>query len=86
MLSRLKPWVKLTIVVGGYALALLLGVAAVAVNMARTNEVHQSASGGMTAFGDALLFLAVFVVAAIPPTVAALFFIVSWWRARRARR
>ena len=82
-LLRLRPAAKVGIVVGGYVLAVAVALAAVRIYIASTGSLDRQVSGGMTAFGDALFFLAVFGVAAIPPTVTALLFLVSWWRARR---
>lgn len=82
-LSRLRPTAKAAIVAGGYGLALVIAGVAVRLSITATSQVDRQASSGMTAFGDALFFLAVFAVAAIPPTAAALFFLVTWWRARR---
>ena len=70
--------------VGGYVLALLLAWATVTVHIALTDGPDRQASSGMSAFGDALLFLALFGVAAIPPTGAALYFARPYhasWRA-----
>ena len=63
-------------VAGGYVAAFLIASAVVAVRVATTNtpEVEQ-ASSGMYAAGDAFLFVAVFGVAALVPTGAALFFL-----------
>ena len=74
---------KIAIVVAGYVAALLLGFAAGAVNSATTNAADRVASSGMSAFGDSLLFLAVFAVAAVPATGAAIFFLKDhrwFWR------
>jgi hypothetical protein len=49
--------------------------AAVAIRVATTSGPDAQASSGMYAFGDALLFVAVFGVCALVPTGAALFFL-----------
>lgn len=55
--------------------AVLVASAVVALHVATTSGPDAQASSGMYAFGDALLFLAVFTVAALVPTGAALFFL-----------
>ncbi|MGE3743646.1 MAG: hypothetical protein AB7I59_29580 [Geminicoccaceae bacterium] len=53
----------------GYAVAAALGVAAVWLHGVLSRLPEPEATGGMAAFGDLVLFLAVFSVAAVPPTV-----------------
>jgi hypothetical protein len=67
--------VKSGAVVAGYVIAVLAASAAVAVRVAHTSGPDSQASAGMYAFGDGLLFLAVFGVVAILPTGLALFFL-----------
>jgi hypothetical protein len=69
--------VKIAIVAGGYLLAFLVASAAVALHAALTNQSVAQASGGMSAFGDLVLFVIVFGAAAVVPTGAALFFLLS---------
>lgn len=64
---------KIGMVVAGYAVAFLFAFAVVAFYAAYVSGPDLGSSG-MYAFGDGLLFLAVFAVAAILPTGAALFF------------
>jgi hypothetical protein len=71
----LKPFTKVAVVTGGYIAAVLLAAAAVAIRLASTSGPDAQASSGMYAFGDALLFVGVFGVAALGPTGAALFFL-----------
>jgi hypothetical protein len=71
----MKPVFKVTVVASGYIAALLLASAVVAIRLANTNGPDAQASSGMYAFGDALLFVAVFGVSALVPTGAALFFL-----------
>src|SRR5882762_1425840 len=59
----------------GYIAAFLVASAAVAIRLANTSGPDAQASSGMYAFGDAVLFVAVFGVAALVPTGAALFFL-----------
>lgn len=69
----MKLRLKLGVIAGGYVAAFLIASAAVAIRLANTSGPDAQASSGMYAFGDALLFLAVFVVVALLPTGAALF-------------
>jgi hypothetical protein len=66
---------KVGVVVGGYVAAFLVASAAVGIRLANTSGPDAQASSGMYAAGDALLFAAVFGVAALVPTGAALFFL-----------
>lgn len=56
----------------GYVLAALVGAAAVAVRVALTSDAAAQVSSGMLAFADLVLFVGVFGVLAIVPTVMAL--------------
>jgi hypothetical protein len=84
MMSRFsKPIVRVAVVGGGYLAAVLIASAAVAINVAGTSGPDRQGASGMYAFGDSMLFLGVFGIAAIPPTGAALYFLRSWrgfWR------
>lgn len=71
----LKPFLKLAVVVGGYIAAFLVASVAVAIRLANTSGPDAQASSGMYAFGDAVLFVAVFGVSALVPTGAALLFL-----------
>ena len=74
---------KIAWVAGGYLAAFLTACAVVAIYIASTDGPDRIASGGMYAFGDLLLFLAVFAIASVPATGAALFFLranSSFWR------
>ena len=68
-------WTKLLLVSGGYAAAVVIAAVAVAARVLLQPDEDGSASGGMAAFGDALFFLGVFGIAAVPATVAALVFL-----------
>lgn len=57
----------------GYVAAMLIASAAVAVRVANTSHAEAQASSGMYAFGDTVLFVTVFGIAALVPTGAALF-------------
>lgn len=69
-------------ILAGYAVAPLLGWAAVGLNglVSPVDPAVAAASSGMAAAGDALLFLAVTGLAALVPT-----FLVAraWWRRSR---
>jgi len=71
----MKPLLKVGIVAGGYVAAFLLASLVVALRVAAEDPADVQASGGMYAFGDAMLFATVFGVAALVPTGAALFFL-----------
>jgi hypothetical protein len=71
----MKPLLKVAVIAGGYIAAFLMASAAVAIHVANTSGPEAQASSGMYAFGDAVLFVAVFGVAALVPTGAALFFL-----------
>jgi hypothetical protein len=71
----MKSSLKVTMVAGGYIAAFLLASGAVAVRMANTSGPDAQAAGGMYAFGDAVVFIAVFGVFALLPTGGALYFL-----------
>jgi hypothetical protein len=80
----MHPFAKFALVAGGYVLAFLVASAAVGVRIAATSGPVAQASSGMYAFGDSILFVAVFGVLALVPTGAALFFLRSYprfWKA-----
>lgn len=94
-----KIFSKIAVVAGGYIAAFLVAATAVAIRIANTSGPDAQASSGMYAFGDALLFVAVFGVSALGPTGAALSSSgpivasgpcsrhwVSRWRSRGSRR
>jgi hypothetical protein len=77
----------IAVVAAGYAAAMLVAAAAVSIRIANTSVPDAEASGGMHAFGDALLFVWVFGVVSLLPTGAALLFLRtcrSFWRALSA--
>jgi len=71
----MKGSFKVGVVAIGYIVAILIAAAAVAIRVANTSGPDAQASSGMYAFGDALLFVAVFGISALVPTAAALFFL-----------
>lgn len=71
----MRPLAKAGLVGAGYIGALALASVVVAVHLAVTSGPDRQGSSGMSAFGDGLLFLAVFGVAATVPSAAVLFFL-----------
>ncbi len=71
----MRPIAKVGLVTGGYIVAFLLASAAVAARIATTSGPVAQASSGMYAFGDAVLFVAIFGACALVPTGAALIFL-----------
>ena len=71
----MRPIVKVGLVVAGYVIAFAITSAVIAIYVTATNGPDRQSSGGMSAFGDSLLFLAMFGVAAVPATCAALYFL-----------
>jgi len=64
---------RVGVVLAGYGLAAVAASGAVALNAATQRGFDRS--GGMSAFGDLVLFLAVFAVAAVPASSAGLYFL-----------
>jgi hypothetical protein len=62
---------KIALIVAGYLLAIMAAAAVVWVNSRFASAVDQRASGGMMAFGDAVLFLVALVAFSLPATGAA---------------
>lgn len=74
---------RLVLILVGYLVAFCVAFAVVATYVAATDSPEAQASSGMHAFGESLLFLAVFGLASIPATMAALFFLRpyrAFWR------
>jgi hypothetical protein len=71
----MRALVRAGLVVAGYVVAFAIASAVVVIYVAATSGPDRQAYSGMYAFGDSLLFLAVFGVAAVPSTGAALFFL-----------
>lgn len=79
----LKPRTKIGLVVGGYAISAVVASLAVAGHLMAIGGPARQAYSGMNAFGDCLLFLAVFGVAAVPATGLGLYFLrpyPAFWR------
>jgi len=82
--SRQKPVAKMGVIAAGYCIAVVIAMLVVRVYIGATSSVDRQGAGGMSAFGDSLVFLAALGVAAIPATGAALFVLRSrpaFWRA-----
>ena len=80
----MRPLAKVGLVGAGYIGAFALASAVLTVYVAATSGPDRQSYDGMFAFGDSLLFLAVFGVAAVVPSCAALFFLRpyrSFWSA-----
>ena len=75
LLRRPVAPARVGLIAVGYVAAVLVSFGIVAVYVAFTSGPDRQLSGGMYAFGDSLLFLAVFGVASVPASSAALFFL-----------
>lgn len=74
---------RIGMVAAGYAGAVLVARAAVAMYVARTNGPDRQTYGAMYDFGDSFVFLAVLALAAVPATCAAFLLLRShraFWR------
>ena len=71
----MKALVKFGVVLAGYVAAVLAANAAVAVRIAHTSDPDAQASAGMYAFGDGLVFIAIFGTVALVPTGLVLWFL-----------
>jgi len=83
MTNTMHPLTKVGFVIAGYVIAAAVAAAAVASHLLAIGGPFSPTYSGMNAFGDSLLFLAVFGVVAILPTSAALYFLRSYrafWR------
>ena len=68
---------KALLVAGGYAAALLAAWVVVRVYVMSTDTPDRQSSAGMYAFGDTVLFVAAFAMAAVPATMLLLYFLRS---------
>ena len=85
--SRKGPAARIGLVLAGYAIALLVAVAAVALHAHLGDPQDRVLSSGMHAFGDAIVFLGVLTLASVPATGAALYFLRpcrAFWRVASA--
>ncbi|MEI6178036.1 MAG: hypothetical protein WCS43_14180 [Verrucomicrobiota bacterium] len=79
----MKPHAKVGLVGAGYVIAVAAAAAAVGCHLIAIGGPARQDYSGMNAFGDSLLFLVVFGVAAVPPTGASCFFLrpyPAFWR------
>ena len=74
-MKTLPAVAKAGIVVGGYVAAILLAFCVISIYINQTSGPDRDASAGMYAFGDSLLFIAVFGVVSTIPTGLALVFL-----------
>ena len=74
-MSKMNPWAKLGLVLVGYIVACLVAYGAVYLNDLFMDPTVLQGSGGMSAFGDLILFVGVFGVCALLPTGVGLFFL-----------
>src|SRR5262245_46999379 len=72
---RWNRWMKLGIVLGGYALALMASIVAVAIYDRRFTPADNQAMGGMIAGGEMMYGFGLFVLASFVPTGLALWFL-----------
>ena len=79
MRATSRPFVQFGLVAIGFAAALAVALAVVAIRVAETSGPVAQASSGMYAFGDLLTFLAVFGAGSLVPTGLGLY---SLWRTR----
>ena len=83
----MRPLAKAGLVVAGYVVAFAAAYVVVSLYVAATSGPDRQTYAAMYDFGDSLLFLAAFGVAAVPPTGAALFFLRPYpvfWQASSA--
>jgi hypothetical protein len=73
----MSPARKALLVVAGYGVAVLAAWAVVTLYIHGTDTPDRQSSAGMYAFGDTLVFLAAFALAAIPATMLVLYFLRS---------
>jgi energy-converting hydrogenase Eha subunit A len=73
--QAMKASSKVILVVAGYLAALVIAFVVVSLYIAAPNGPDRQTYSGMFAFGDSILFLGVFAIAAIPASGAALFFL-----------
>lgn len=82
-MSKINGFVKFGLVIGGYVVACLVAGGAVYINQLLTPPDVLQASGGMSAFGDMILFVGVLGFLALFPTGLAIFFVIRKFMTRR---
>ena len=75
-MSKMSWLAKLGLLIGGYVAACLGTVGAVYIHDLFMNTAVLQASSGMSAFGDLILFVGVFVFLALFPTGLMLYFLI----------
>jgi hypothetical protein len=75
----MKTAAKLGLVGAGYGAALVIASFVVAAYVAGTNGPDRETYGAMFAFGDTLLFLGVFTLAAVPAAAAESLAFACWF-------
>ena len=81
-MSKMSGLMKLGLVIGGYVAACIAASGIVYIYGLFTQDPAAQASSGMYAFGDLLLFIAVFGILALFPTGLALYFLFRKLQAR----
>ena len=66
---------RVGVVAAGYVAAVAVAWVGVTLYIAATSSIDRQTYSGMTAFGDSMVFLAVFGVVSLAPTSTALFFL-----------
>jgi hypothetical protein len=83
MPDRLSRLSKVLLALAGYAIAFLIASAVMYAHIKATSGPEWQGDSGMLAFGDSVLFAGTFCLAAIPATVAALYWlrpVEAFWR------
>ncbi len=82
-MSKMNPWAKTGLVIGGYVGACLVASGAVYVNGLFTPDAVKQASSGMSAFGDMILLVGMFGFCALFPTGLALYFLIAGFLSKK---
>ena len=73
---KMNGFAKLGVVIGGYVAAGIFAYGAVYINDLFMDPTVLQSSGGMSAFGDLILFIGVFGLLALIPTGLGVYFLV----------
>lgn len=84
-MSKINPWAKVSLVIGGYVGACLVAAGAVYVNGLLTPDAVKQASSGMSAFGDMILLVGMFGFCALFPTGLALYFLIAGFLSKKQK-
>ncbi len=76
-MAKINGLAKMGLIIGGYVAACLIASGVVYVWGLFTQSPAAQASSGMYAFGDLLLFIGIFGVAALIPTGLAVYFLLG---------